>query len=213
MYIPAANRVEDGDKLAEIIRENSFATLVSVHEGAPFATHLPLLFRPESGEHGTLVGHVARANPRWRHFDGERDVLVIFQGPHAYVSPSWYETSPAVPTWNYVAVHVYGIPRVVEEDGAVAALLHELITHYEAGLPEPWSGELPAEYAEKMRRGVVAFEIAVTRIEGKFKLGQNKPAADTRGVCRALQDSPDPAVRRLAQLTADECGIGQADDR
>jgi transcriptional regulator len=212
MYIPAANRVEDRDKLADVMRENSFATLVSVHEGVPFATHLPLLFRPEQGDHGALVGHVARANPQWRHFDGESEILTIFQGSHAYVSPSWYETVPAVPTWNYVAVHVYGVARIVEDDAVVEALLQEMITHYEAALPEPWSGELPAEYAEKMRRGVVAFEMAVTRIEGKFKLGQNKPAADMRGVCRALRDSPEPAVRRLAEITADACGIGLADD-
>jgi transcriptional regulator len=211
MYIPAANHIEDMAKLAEVIRENSFATLVSVHEGVPFATHVPLLFRSEEGEHGTLVGHIARANPQWQHFDGSREVLAIFQGPHAYISPSWYETVPAVPTWNYVAVHTYGIPRVIEDDAAVAVLLQEMVAHYEAALPEPWSGDLPAEYAEKMRRGVVAFEIAITRIEGKFKLGQNKPAADMRGVHAALGDSPDPAVRRLAQMTADECRHGSAD--
>jgi transcriptional regulator len=213
MYIPTANRVEDPVRIAEVISENSFATLITVHDGTPFATHLPLLFHPDQGEAGTLVGHVARANPQWQHFDGTREVLVIFQGPHAYISPTWYQTQPTVPTWNYVAVHVYGVPRVIDEDAAVAALLQKLVAHYEAGLPEPWSGDLPAEYAEKMRRGVVAFEIAITRVEGKFKLGQNKPAADMFGVCQALRDSPDPTVRRLVLATEEACGIDLSDPK
>src|SRR5437879_1488408 len=116
MYLPKHFEVTDEEKVNAVMLEHSFATVVTQGDGGLFASHVPVVFRPERGARGRLEGHVARANPHWRHFVPEREALVIFQGPHAYVSPSWYETKPAVPTWNYVAVHAYGRPRLLESE-------------------------------------------------------------------------------------------------
>ena len=115
MYIPPAFRIEDASKLAAFIQQYSFATLVTHDGAAPFASHLPMLFHPQAGGHGTLLSHMARANPQWRHFASGAEVLAIFHGPHNYISPSWYQTGPAVPTWNYATVHAYGVPAVINE--------------------------------------------------------------------------------------------------
>lgn len=191
MYIPEAFKVVDAKRLHTVIERHSFATLVTTPDGVPFASHLPLLFDATRGAHGTLIGHMARANPQWQHFRDGREALAIFQGPHGYISPTWYATAPAVPTWNYVAIHAYGIPRLVTDEGELAGRLDELIQKYESALPIPWSGELPAEFKAKLLQAIVGFEIPVTRIEGKFKLGQNRAAADVAKVCSALQaDNP-----------------------
>src|SRR5262245_1309411 len=154
MYIPQAFRVTDPQILHEFIARNSFATLISIVEGKPFATHLPLLFDGARSAQGALLGHVARANPQWRAFDGQQEALAIFQGPHAYVSPSWYASSPAVPTWNYTAVHVYGVPRVIDDEQAFSDLLDRLIAVYETGRPEPWPGILPADFRANLMKGI-----------------------------------------------------------
>jgi transcriptional regulator len=187
----------------EIIRQESFATLVTVGEaGAPFATHLPVLVDESRGPRGTLLAHVARPNPQWRHFDG-RQVLVIFQGPHAYVSPSWYGVQPSVPTWNYVAVHAYGVPSLIEDEGRVRALLARLTDTYESGQPVPWRVEDAGDdYVRGMMRGIVAFEIPVDRLEGKAKLSQNRSAGDRERVRTALTGTGDPLAARLASLMA-----------
>jgi len=113
MYIPNSHRADDRAQLHGLMRQYNFATLVTQHEDAPFATHLPFLLDTERGAHGTLLAHLARANPQWRDFVAGREVLVIFQGPHAYISPSWYQVHPSVPTWNYAVVHAYGVPRII----------------------------------------------------------------------------------------------------
>src|SRR5688500_3243148 len=136
MYVPEHFRESRIERLHALIREHSFGILVSTVDGAPFATHLPLLIDAERGPYGTLVGHMARANPHWRSFIGAYastatgDSLVVFSGPHAYVSPSWYETPIAVPTWNYAAVHVYGSPRVIDDETAVTQLLARTVDTY-----------------------------------------------------------------------------------
>lgn len=195
MYIPRSFQVEDPEVLAAFIRAHSFATLISAGEEAPFATHLPLLL-----EEGVLRGHLARANPHWRLFDGQRQSLAIFHGPHAYVSPTWYTTSPAVPTWNYAAVHVYGAPRPIEEEARLSALVDRLAAVYEAKQPQPWPGVLPPEYRAKMLQGIVGFEMEIGRIEGKFKLGQNRSRQDQLGVLARLESSADPQAQALAAL-------------
>ena len=190
-YIPPAFRIEDPAKLAAFIQRYSFATLIT-HDGAsPFASHLPILRRPDTGPHGALVSHMARANPQWQHFASGSEALAIFHGPHSYISPSWYQTEPAVPTWNYATVHAYGVPSIIDDHERIASLLRETISLYEASLPQPWAGDLPDDYREKMMRGIVTFEIPIARIEGKFKLGQNRSAADTQGVFDALSHSAD----------------------
>jgi transcriptional regulator len=210
MYIPSAFRVEDAARLTAFLQRYSFATLVTFDAGAPFASHLPMLYHPELGPHGTLVSHMARANPQWRHFASGGEALVIFHGPHSYISPSWYETAPAVPTWNYAVVQARGTPAIFTEHERVVALLQATVAKYEAGMAQPWSGELAAEYRDKMIQGIVAFEIPVTRLEGKFKLNQNRSAEDVQGVVKALAQSDDPDGRAVAQMMAAELAARQS---
>ena len=195
MYIPAAFDEKDPGLLAEVIEAHSFATLVSTTPTGPVATHLPLLLDRGRGIHGTLRGHLARANDQWHHFD--RPCLAIFLGPHSYISPSWYQTQPAVPTWNYLAVHAYGTPRLLDDE-ATAVLLDDTVRRYEASRPNPWDGVLPDELAANLRAAVVAFELPIDRLEGKFKLGQNRSQADQDGVLAALGSSDRLGDQALA---------------
>src|SRR5262249_2605272 len=151
-----------------LIRREPFAILVGVDEaGAPFATHLPILLDEAPPPFGTLLGHVARPNPQWRLFAPDRPVLVVFAGAHAYVSPSWYAQHPSVPPWNYVAVHAYGVPRLVEEPARVRAFLDRLVRTFEDGRSAPWRmAGLPDSYVDRMVGGIVAFEIPIGRLEG-----------------------------------------------
>lgn len=207
MYIPKAFHVEDQQLIRQFIARYSFATLVSTVDGRPFATHLPLLLEHTSVGDEQLLGHVARANPHWGAFDGKQEALAIFQGPHAYVSPSWYTTSPAVPTWNYTAVHVYGVPRLIEEPEAFSDLLDRLIAFYESGMPRPWPGVLPADFRTNLMRGIMGFAMDIRRIEGKFKLSQNRSEADQRAVVTQLEMSADSVARELSELTRNHLGL------
>lgn len=200
MYSPAHFKIEDRAVLLAFMRRHSFATIVT-HDGAlPHATHMPVLLRESEGPHGTLVTHMARANPQWRHFESGQEVLVMFTGPHAYISPAWYATEPAVPTWNYTAVHAYGRPRIVDDPARFAAMLRELIEFYESPRANRWPGEMPDEFRERLMAGIVGIEIEVTRIEGKFKLSQNRSDADSAGVIAALSASDDAMDHEVAKL-------------
>ncbi len=126
----------------------------------------------------------------------------MFHGPHAYISPSWYETSPAVPTWNYAAVHAYGVPRIIADHDRLVAMLQELVEIHEAGRENRWPGTLPDEYRDKMITGIVGFEIVITRIEAKYKLSQNRPDGDVNAVVAALSASPDQTERELGEIMA-----------
>ena len=201
MYIPKQFEVTDLATLHEFIETHSFATLVTAAGEQPIATRVPLLLERSRGRQGTLLGHIARANPQWRSFDGERQCLAMFDGPHAYVSPSWYANAPAVPTWNYAAVHVYGIPRPIHDAEQLARLVDRMVAAYEAGMAEPWAGILPADFKASMLKAIVGFSIEIDRIEGKFKLGQNRPLEDRLGTVNRLETSSDPAARELAALT------------
>ncbi len=163
--------------------------------GVPFASHIPLRYVTQASEaaeqsngelRGVLQGHVARANPQWRHFREDQELLAIFHGPHHYISPTWYVHSPAVPTWNYAAVHVYGRPRIVDDAAAIRGLLQELVRTYEQKQESPWNGEIPDDYRDRMISAIVAFEIEITRVEAKFKLGQNREADDVSSVLKKL---------------------------
>ena len=191
MYIPKAFREDDINTLHKLMREYSFATLITQHEGVPFAIHLPFILDAQRGPNGTLLAHMARANPQWHHFASAQDVLVIFQGPHAYISPSWYEVELSVPTWNYAVVHAYGLPRLIEDGEELYQLLKTLIETHEAQFEKPWPFQLPDDYLQKMMRGIVGFEIEITRLEGKFKLSQNRTEAEQENVITALQESRD----------------------
>ncbi len=189
MYIPKAFREDDINTLYAFIREYSFAALITQQDGIPFASHLPFLLDTERGAYGTLLAHMARANPQWRAFKREQEVLVIFQGPHAYITPSWYEVELSVPTWNYTVVHAYGLPRLMEEKSELYELLKILIQTHEAHFEKPWTFQLPDDYVQKMMQGIVGFEIQITRLEGKFKLSQNRTANEREKVIDALRDS------------------------
>jgi transcriptional regulator len=191
MYIPKAFREDDILTLHTFMRTYSFATLVTQHEGEPFATHLPFLLDTGRGPHGTLLAHMARANSQWHDFNSAQEVLVIFQGPHAYISPSGYEVEFSVPTWNYAAVHAYGFPRLIEEREELYTLLKTLIQSHETQFEKPWPFQLPDDYLQKMMRGIAGFEIEITRLEGKFKLSQNRSATERENVIASLQESSD----------------------
>jgi transcriptional regulator len=208
MYVPKHFDASDVAWCHALIRREPFAILVGVDSaGAPFATHLPVLLDESPAPLGTLLGHVARPNPQWRLFTRDRRVLVVFPGAHAYVSPSWYGTHPSVPTWNYVAVHAYGVPRVIDDAGRVRALLDRLVRTFEDGRPAPWRMDsLPDPYVEGMMRGIVAFEIPIDRLEGKAKLSQNRSASDQARVRLALGADGDPLARAVAALMAERAG-------
>jgi transcriptional regulator len=204
VYIPGAFVVSDPDKLSQFIGQHSFATLITVDGSAPFASHLPLQLA-ELGDGGQrLIGHMARANDQWRHFQEDTEVLAIFSGPHGYISPTWYTTELVVPTWNYAAVHVYGKPSLISEHSRIVALLEDLVAIYESQRVPPWPGPASDEYRDRLVASIVAFEIEITRIEGKFKLGQNRSDADRERVYQQLAGSNSETHRNLAALMRQE---------
>ncbi|HEX8697606.1 MAG TPA: FMN-binding negative transcriptional regulator [Myxococcaceae bacterium] len=207
MYLPRHFQEQDPKQLLSIMQRYSFATLVTVDEGAPYASHLPMLVDP--GPEGTptrLVSHMAKANPQWRAFSEDKDVLVIFQGPHSYVSPSWYVTQPNVPTWNYAVVHAYGRPRTITEPEESLRILRATVDTYEAGFAKPWSLEQVGDYAQRLLPGIVAFEIRLSRLEGKFKLNQNRAPEDRRAVMERLEASEDLEQRAVGALMRERDG-------
>lgn len=211
MYIPAANREENIGVLHRMMQANSFATLVTSGDDGLVASHLPVFLRADQGRFGLLVAHLARANSQWRHFQPGREALVIFQDAHAYVSPSYYEPGFAVPTWNYSAVHAYGIPQIVEEPAAVMALLDELVAAYESKRPTPYRPDWSDERAVRMTGGIVAFTLEISRLEGKRKLSQNRSLADRQGVIDALQNGNPDEQKIAAAMAADLAHIQEAE--
>lgn len=204
MYLPPAFREDRIEVLHELIRETVLATLVSATaEGGVEATHLPLLLDPEPAPFGTLLGHLARANGHVRQLARAREAVAIFLGPEAYVSPSLYPSKRAhgrvVPTWNYVAVHAIGTPELVEEPEALLDLVRQLTDRQEAGRAEPWAvSDAPPDFVAGQLKGIVGLRLRLTRIEGKLKLSQNRPAADREGVEQGLAASPDAGDRAVA---------------
>ncbi len=203
MYTPKFNQIADRDILIEAMGANSFAILIGSQPGiegaaSPIATHLPLVVKDE-GEHGVIEGHFARANPHWQTLAG-RETLVVFSGPHSYVSPSLYAEPLSVPTWNYIAVHAYGRLALIEDEAGKDALLKDLIHLHEPAYAEHWRG-LPEGFRRAMLAGVVGFRIPVARIEGKFKLSQNRPEIDRRNV-HAAHSAGTPDQQSLAAWMA-----------
>ena len=206
MYIPKLNEETDLSTLQDFMMAYNFAILVNHDDGQLNATHLPLVLDKERGEYGTLIGHYARANKQWKAFD-ENEVMVIFNGPHAYISPTWYKEHPSVPTWNYTTVHAYGVPRITEGLEATDQALHLLVKHQEKDRNPEWVMDLPDDYMDTMRKAIVAFEIEITRLEGKFKLSQNKPDTEKQNVISELLKSEyagDVATGELMQTKLSE---------
>jgi transcriptional regulator len=192
LYVPPPFRADDRDAVCELIEKNAFGTLVSSGSAGLHVSHIPFVLERD-GAKLRLLGHVARANPQWEALEGARDVVAIFQGPHAYVSPTWYANHPSVPTWNYAVAHAHGKARLMDE-----AELHELLMRlsatYEAGNARPWRmSELPADYVATMLKAIVGFAIEIERLEGKFKLSQNRPAEIPR-VIAALEARGEGAM-------------------
>ena len=200
LYVPQHFRVEDRGALVAFMRDNAFATLVSSGEAGLHVSHVPLLVDVD-GEAIRLRGHVARGNPHWEALEGARHVLAIFQGPHAYVSPTWYVTHPSVPTWNYAVVHAQGSARLIDE-AELHEVVHELSAKYEAGNSPPWKmSDQPAAYVSSMLAMIVGFEIEVARLDGKFKLSQNRPVEIAR-VAERLEDSGEGEVAHMMRSHA-----------
>lgn len=204
MYLPSAFRQDD---LAELHRQIAASRLASVVSQGPDglqASHLPLLLAADEGEFGTLYGHFAKANPQWRELAGGSQALVIFNGPDAYVSPSWYpakaEHGKVVPTWNYIAVHAYGQAEVFDDAERLLQLVSRLSDQHEAGRAQPWAvSEAPRDYLDSILRAIVGFALPIQRLEGKWKLGQNRSSADQHGVQAGLNASSDSRDQELAR--------------
>jgi transcriptional regulator len=197
MYVPEVFAERELGVLHGWMRRHAFALLVTATSGGALeATHLPLWLDEARGANGTLLGHVSRGNRHWRHFDGKRSALAVFSGPHAYVSPRWYQTLGA-PTWNYVAVHAEGVPRVLSDPAAVRDILERLTeTHDGSG----GYAAIPEEVVAKLAPGVVAFELPIDRLVGKKKLSQNRSDADRAGVAAELRACGSPDALEIAAL-------------
>lgn len=197
MYLPASFKIQDTQEMVRFIQQNSFGILFSQVNGHPFATHLPLLIKEGSTENRKLLGHFAKANPHWNELDGV-EVLTVFHGPHAYISPSWYVEKQAVPTWNYLAVHVTGKCRIIQDAQRLHALLAETVRFYEPD--SALLDHLDEEFYLKMEHAVVGFEIEITGMEGKAKLSQNKSTDTIRGVIAGLLESKDSKASEVSGL-------------
>ena len=199
MYLPSHYAVTDRQQLHDFIKGNGFGILFSGNGPEPVASHLPFILDESAGEQGTLLAHMARANRQWRHADGQT-VLTVFQGPHAYVSPTWYQETETVPTWNYVAVHVYGTLRVVQDKQRFQSIIEQITNYYESSLPQPWKAEFTSEYAQQMLQRIVVFQIEIEKMQGKWKLNQNHPEARRRRVVDVLKTMPDDNSRGIVTL-------------
>lgn len=201
MYIPTPFLVEDRKVILAFMQQFDFAAVVSHSAVSGFvASHVPVLIR-EVGSELHIVAHVARSNPHWRLMENQAESMVIFQGPHGYVSPTWYATSPAVPTWNYAVVHAYGAGRVREDATFIAGIVDDLTQRYEGQREHGWSAEaVPHESYSKLLNAIVGFEIVVSRCEAKFKLGQNRSLEDRAGAIAGLERESSPQALELAKF-------------
>jgi transcriptional regulator len=196
MYVPTLFAETDRPKLFDFIEANSFGVLVSQVAGQPFATHMPFLVDREAG---LLIGHVARANPHWKDAAGQTG-LAIFAGPHVYVSPTWYESEHVVPTWNYTAVHVYGTMRTTLDEAGLADIVGRMVAYYERPMPTPWTFDDKTTFMQRMLGQIVGIRIEIERIEGKFKLNQNRTVEQRHKVVAQLERRDDENSTAIAAL-------------
>jgi transcriptional regulator len=205
MYIPQQFAESRPEVLHELMQSHPLSTFVVFARTELLANHIPLLLDSTRGQYGTLRGHVARSNPVWRHFGSTPEALAIFQGPHSYVTPSWYAAKQAdgkvVPTWNYAVVHAYGQPTAVEEPDWLRAHVTQLTSAHESQRAEPWHvADAPRDYVEQMLKGIVGIEMTITRIQGKWKVSQNRQVADRRGVVAGLRARATGQSEAMAAL-------------
>jgi transcriptional regulator len=201
MYVPKLFAVEDLVQLQDFMEEFNFATIVTQRDGELTASHIPFILDRSVEPYGTLRAHVAIKNPQLEDLGSGAQSLVIFQGPHTYVSPSWYVTPQNVPTWNYTVVHAYGVPKILDPD-ALAALLKDLVGKHERQFEKPWDFDPNDAFMQRQMPQIAGFEIRIEKLQGKFKLNQNRTAADRAGVIDALSKSEDPLQREVAKRMA-----------
>jgi transcriptional regulator len=212
VYNPQHFREERIEILHGLIRAHSLATLVTLNASGLEASHVPLLLDPDPAPRGTLRGHFSRANPQWRDFSADVPALAIFSGPQHYVSPSWYpskrEHGRVVPTWNYAVVHAYGPLRLIEDEERLRGIVRELTRTHEAGSERPWNVEdAPKEFVDGQLKAIIGIEMAIERLEGKWKVSQNRPEADRAGVAAALRSlggAESAAMGDLVDRAAEE---------
>jgi transcriptional regulator len=206
MYLPKAFAVNDLLVLQDFMEQYSFASLVTQHSDELIASHIPFILDRGAGPHGRLRGHLAIRNPQLAHLESGSEALVVFQGPHLYISPSWYATTGNVPTWNYTTVHAYGIPKVLDR-AALMLLLKDLVRQNERSFEQPWDFDPETSWVQAMLHEIAAFEIPIERLQGKFKLNQNRIPADRARVVETLSASEDPAQRQMASLIKQASGV------
>ncbi|MGB8339728.1 MAG: FMN-binding negative transcriptional regulator [Burkholderiales bacterium] len=201
MYNPKHFVQNDLRALRELIHAYGFATLISHSDGEFMVSHIPIMLDETSAPKGKLIGHLARTNPHCQILAKGGQALVIFQGPHTYISPSWYEQPKRmVPTWNYTIAHVYGAARIVEDKIKLKQIVGTLVHQYESGFAQPWTMDLPDDFLDANLNAIVGFEIDIERIEGKFKISQNRTVADQQRVIAALEKQADAMSREMAKL-------------
>ena len=202
MYIPTAFAETDTVALHEFMRRYSFAVLISHGNEGLLANHVPLLLDVEGAPQGVLLGHMARANPQWDQVEGE--VMAVFSGPHAYVSPAWYGEAETVPTWNYVAVHAHGTFHVIEDKDILLSILRRSVQFYESRRESPWDFVDSAPHIDRLLEAIVGFRVVIKRLEGKRKLSQNHTEVRRRRVIQALAGQPDDDSQAIARLMAED---------
>lgn len=205
MYRPAHFAEDRLPVLHALIRRHPLATLVTVRPGGIEADHIPLEIDPEPAPCGTLRGHVSRSNPVWQEARGDVECLAIFSGPDTYVTPAWYptktQTGKVVPTWNYVVVHARGPLRIIHDAAWLRALVTRLTDRQEASRRDPWRiTDAPADFIDRQLGGIVGIEMAIRRLEGKWKVSQNRTSEDRAGVVAGLRERGDPGARAMADL-------------
>lgn len=210
MYIPEYFRIREHSTAIAFMRANPFAILVSSTPEGPFATHAPMSIQ-EAGDRLLIRGHVARANPHWKHLEQQPRCLIIFHGPHAYVSPQNYTMREVVPTWNYGAVHAYGNARTFSAPEELLPMLHELISTFESSYAGQWA-EASQAFRDRVLGHIVGFEIAVTELQGKFKLSQNRTREEQENVIASLGSSNDTVISGTARLMQEQ-GLGRKPER
>ncbi len=208
MYAPPLFREDRVELLRAVVGQSPLGVLITMGTAGLHASHVPMLIDPARGPFGMLRGHVARANPQWSDFDDKVPALAVFQGPQHYISPSWYptkqETGRVVPTWNYVAVHAHGHLAVFDDTERLRRLVTDLTNKQEAHQAKPWAvTDAPEDFVDRQLKGIVGFEMAIERLEGSWKVSQNRPDVDKDGVIESLRKSGSDEARAIADLVAD----------
>lgn len=207
MYIPSNFNEKRREVLHGLMQEHPLGTLVTLGASGLNANHIPFEIDAGIGEHGVLRAHIARANPLWSDTRPDVEALVVFQGAHSYISPSWYPTKEvdgrAVPTWNYMVVHAYGPMKIIDDATWIRAQLERLSRHHEAGRARPWTlDDAPADYIEKLLRAIIGIEIPISRLSGKWKVSQNQPEVNRAGVVQGLREEDGDVARAMAEAVA-----------